>query len=405
MRTARRSARACRRHPRRCRVGRATGRRWTCRGCSPPCPHPRDGARGNPIALQGPAATGAGGMALDRTRRCRKDAATSMHRSQARLLGRGCGAVAPPSVSSRVEKMFFYSVAHNSQIQSVIFNRRGERRYSRLAITFTALVVFAPFTNVLAQTLPPPNVPPSADDANELIAVFHVGGKTSQLGPVNDIFQVTNGYYAFETPQASYQGNLALPGYSGQKAPVFRVSMTNLDSQLQSQPTQGAGGQTELLYASTSYSSSTLNLVVPATGGVDKATVLSVRTSSGAATSSGTLDTMMGVFSGGAYMGLSGMAGTVTGSLVGGKTVNLSSAPSPNDVLYTSKTVTVTQNVQEVIDGTSCDPVTGACSSVQRGLRITGLRIVLTAAIVAGQTVSGEIDLPIATIWTQDPKQ
>ena len=345
------------------------------------------------------------GMALDRTRRCRTAAATSMHCSQARLLGRGCGAVAPPSVSSRVGKMFFYSVARNGQIQSSILNQTGERRYSRLAITFMALVVFTPATNVLAQTLPPPNVPASADDANELIAVFHVGGKTSQLGPVNDIFQITNAYYAFATPQASYQGNVALPGYGGQIAPVFRVSMTNLDSQLQSQPTQGPGGQTELLYASTSYSTSMLNLVVPATGGVEKATVLSVRTSSSAGTSSGTLDTMMGVFSGGAYMGLSGMAGTVTGSLVGGKTISLSSSAPANDVLYTSKTVTVTQNVQEVIDGTSCDPVTGACSSVQRGLRITGLRIVLTAAIVAGQAVSGEIDLPIATTWTQDPKQ
>ena len=78
MRTACRSAGACRRHPLRCRVGRATGRRWPCRGCSSPCPRPRDGARGNPIAHQGLAAAGAGRMALDRTRRCRKAAAASL---------------------------------------------------------------------------------------------------------------------------------------------------------------------------------------------------------------------------------------------------------------------------------------------------------------------------------------
>lgn len=267
------------------------------------------------------------------------------------------------------------------------------------------MVALAAVTCAQAQSPPPPNVPASADDANELIAVFHVGSKTSQLGPINDIFDVTNAYYAFNTPLPSYRGRLVLPGYKGATARVLLVSLNNLDSQLQSAPTQGAGGQTELLFTSTDYASGDLSLVAPATISAPRTTVLTIRSTNAAATSSGTLDTMMGVFTGGSYMGASQMGGTVSGPLVGDKTILLSPSAPANDVLYSSKTVTVTQNVQEVIDGTMCDPETGTCSSVQRGNRITGLRIVLTGAVVAGQAVSGEIDLPIATVWTQDPRQ
>ena len=301
--------------------------------------------------------------------------------------------------------MSFNSSFGNKQASGTTLKRRLLPHHCVLTGSFAAVLAVAAITGATAQTPPPPNVPASADDTNELIAVFHVAGQTSQIGPVNDIFQVTNGFYSLDTPLQTYKAGLVLPGYGSQKPPELRVSLGKLDSQLQSQPTQGAGGQTEILYASTSYDTAVINLVVPAISGAGNAVVLSIKAAAGAATASGTLDTQMGVFSGGSYMGLSSMSGMVSGSLVGGKTVVLSSSAPANDVIYNSKTVTVTQNVQEIINGTSCDPVTGGCSSVQRGIRMTGLRIALSGAVIAGHAVSGEIDLPIATVWTQDPKQ
>ncbi len=75
-RTACRSAGACRGHPRRCRVGRATGEGGRAGGAHP-CPHPRDQPEATRSHTPHLARLAIGGTALEHTGRCRRDAVTA----------------------------------------------------------------------------------------------------------------------------------------------------------------------------------------------------------------------------------------------------------------------------------------------------------------------------------------
>jgi hypothetical protein len=81
---------------------------------------------------------------------------------------------------------------------------------------------------------------------------------------------------------------------------------------------------------------------------------------------------------------------TITGSLVGGKTLKVTGAEKPNTVLYQSATVTITLNKKIETALISCTP---KCVVTPYSVSTAGIDVALNRAKLSGHTVSGNITI------------
>jgi hypothetical protein len=92
-----------------------------------------------------------------------------------------------------------------------------------------------------------------------------------------------------------------------------------------------------------------------------------------------------------AISGVAAISGlTVTGTLVGGKTLTFSGTPKNNQILFQSGTVTITLNFMTSTDLISCGP---KCVVTPFSVRTAALQVSLDKAPIGERKLTGEIDV------------
>jgi hypothetical protein len=84
---------------------------------------------------------------------------------------------------------------------------------------------------------------------------------------------------------------------------------------------------------------------------------------------------------------------TITGALVGGKTLTFSGNPPVNHILFRNSDVTITLNEQIIVATTVTCVVPQGCTVTPGGIHVKALHIVLTNANIFGRIVSGDVFL------------
>jgi hypothetical protein len=84
---------------------------------------------------------------------------------------------------------------------------------------------------------------------------------------------------------------------------------------------------------------------------------------------------------------------TISGTLLGGKTVAFEGTPPPNHVLFSNAEVTITLNEQLIVATTVTCVVDQGCTVIPGGIFVKALRVSLTNANIFGRIVSGDFFL------------
>jgi hypothetical protein len=84
---------------------------------------------------------------------------------------------------------------------------------------------------------------------------------------------------------------------------------------------------------------------------------------------------------------------TITGTLVGGKTLTFSGTPPMNHILFRNSEVTITLNEQIIVATTVTCVVPQGCTVTPGGIQVKAIHIVLTNANIFGRIVSGDVFL------------
>jgi hypothetical protein len=84
---------------------------------------------------------------------------------------------------------------------------------------------------------------------------------------------------------------------------------------------------------------------------------------------------------------------TISGTLVGGKTLTFEGTQPVNHVLFCNSEVTITLNEQIIVATTVTCVVTRGCTITPGGIHVSAMHIVLTNANIFGRLVSGDVFL------------
>ena len=230
------------------------------------------------------------------------------------------------------------------------------------------------------------NASAASGSALGLTADFTIDGVSTTIAPVNELGSGTASTYDKTTSIGSYSKVLVLTADGG-SLPTLTIDTLAERTHLKG----GFGIDTDSALAAMSVASINLKLApyTPPNSGVVAAPYLQITATKVSETASyniiaivpsrttllatGTIDTL-----------------TVTGPLVGGKTLTFSGSPKENTVLYQSPTVTITLN-RRIRNGLiSCSP---KCVFTPYSVNATGIDITLNDAKLGTHTVSGDISI------------
>ena len=230
------------------------------------------------------------------------------------------------------------------------------------------------------------NASAAGGSALGLSASFTTDGVSTALGRVNEIGSGTASTYDKTKSIAAYSKKLVLTADGG-SPPTLTVDTLAERSHLKG----GFGLDTDSALGAASVASINLKLApytppnsdvvaapylqitatrVSETAGYNLIAIVPSRTTVSA---TGTIDTL-----------------TVTGPLVGGKTLTFSGSPKESTVLYQSPTVTITLNQKITTALISCTP---KCVFTPYSVRATGLDVTLNSAKLGKHIVSGDISI------------
>ena len=217
-------------------------------------------------------------------------------------------------------------------------------------------------------------------------ASFTTDGVSTTLGPVNTVDNATGRTYDKTKNLGSYSKELVLTADGG--APP---SLT-VNTQAEKSQVKGGFG-VDVNFATGTAAVSALNLrlapytppnsdviaapylQITATKVSEAASynVLAIAPTRTTVSATGTIDTL-----------------TITGPLVGGKTLTYSGSPKESTVLYQSPTVTITLNQKITTALISCSP---KCLFTPYSVNATGIDVTLNNAKLGKHTVSGDISI------------
>ncbi len=204
--------------------------------------------------------------------------------------------------------------------------------------------------------------------------------------PVNPLHASPRDTYNKTLNYGAYQVKTPLPPAG--KAPTLSIKTDNLRSHVSG--TQGKDGRDDDGEAIVTGLSLILAPPKRASGGVTSPPYLQITANKLQETASYKQRTAGTTVSGVAAIG--GL--TVTGTLVGNKTLKFSGAPIASKVLYQSPTVTVTLNRQFSTGLISCTAgPKGGCVYTPYGIRTAALEVTLTNALMGERKVSGTITI------------
>ena len=230
------------------------------------------------------------------------------------------------------------------------------------------------------------NASAASGSALGLTAEFTTDGVSTAIMPVNELGSGATSTYDKTKGINSYSKTLVLTADSG-APPTLTVDTLAERSHLKG----GFGIDTDSAMAAASVASINLKLApyAPPNSDVVAAPYLRITATKVLETASynlvaivpsrttlsaiGTIDTL-----------------TVTGPLVGGKTLTFSGSPKENTVLYQSPTVTITLNQKVTSALISCSP---KCVFTPYGVNATGIDVTLNNAKLGRHTVSGDISI------------
>ena len=218
-----------------------------------------------------------------------------------------------------------------------------------------------------------------------LSAGFTTDGVSTTLGPVNAVDNGAGRTYDKAKNIGSYSRQLVLTANGGSPPPTLTV-----DTMAEKSRVKGGFG-VDIDFASGTASVSSINLKLapytPPNSDVVAAPYLQITAtkvseaasynlvaivpSRTAVSATGTIDTL-----------------TITGPLVGGKTLKYSGSPKESTVLYQSPTVTITLNQKITTALISCMP---KCVFTPYSVNATGIDVTLNNAKLGKHTVSGDI--------------
>jgi hypothetical protein len=219
-----------------------------------------------------------------------------------------------------------------------------------------------------------------------LSASFTTDGVSTTLGPVNAVDNGTGKTYDKTKNIGAYSKQLVLTA-DGASPPTLTV-----DTQAEGSKVKGGFG-VDIDFATGTAAVSSINLrlapytrpnsdviaapylQITATRVSEAASynVVAIAPTHTTVSATGTIDTL-----------------TITGPLVGGKTLKFSGSPKESTVLYQSPTVTITLNQKITTALISCSP---KCVFTPYSVNATGIDVTLNGARLGKHTVSGDISI------------
>jgi hypothetical protein len=265
---------------------------------------------------------------------------------------------------------------------------------------FAVALIILPAMLAAAAAPAQPNLPAFGSDAYGLSAEFTALHTTTSLGPVDDVERAVPPPYSTTKLIQRYDNAIALPPLVPAPAIVPMVASFTAEARTLESHVASRGIQLDAVSTTgeAKIASANMQIIGPLSSTL-VALLLSVDTTdvTGSASYSKVFPDVVTVTGSASFGKL-----TITGSLVGGKTIRYAGSAPPNTVLYQSPTtspdqmpaVTITLNQQSKVGLISCDP---QCEFTPDSLGVHALDISLNNALILGHQVSGDIVLGAAS--------